>query len=1563
MQKDWLRGVGFAAAAVMAAVLPAATIDWTGAVDSFFATPGNWNGGGAPTTADTAQLGADARVVLANAAAPAVTAGPLVIGSAAGTAQATITDGTAAFNTIIVGNVAGSTGKLVISGGKLSTTATSGTPLIVANAAGSAAEIEMSGGEFVVTQNIFMGAYGSVTFRQTGGIFRASNWVALGRYAGGQGTWIISGGQLLVPNTGNGLYPGEESLGTLTVSDTGYVEIGGRLAFNGGSTVNLLPGGVIATAYAERGKTNYTGEPTINFNGGTLRALGTSHLNPWINANVTRLYVADGGAIIDIPAGDAVVNSPFALAPGSTSGGLTKKGAGTLKLMAANTYPGATTISEGCLVVNAASGIASTSAITVATGAGFGVNMADYAAWKTAMAGKTTWAPGAFFVADTSADNVALAATDLPTGTELAKTGANVLTITSPLQGVTEIRIYGGIVKAGTADAIPATTKIVLLGGSYAPFETSFTDLNRFTLDATKPLGLAAVTDPLNVDFGGAKEALALGTATMPADLLLNDVGANQPLAFDNPIYWAAKDAVYAANLTVGASEVRLTEPVEATMANVTKRGAGKLVLEKGLAAAGREFTVAGGEVEAHGDVSAYKFIVNGAGAVFTADSEALTLENSGAWISVGHNTANNTFNFNGGTITTPELSIAFDTTGSSGTFNQLGGTVKTSNWLDIGRMGAGTYNLRGGHLVSVGPAALDYTFIGGYNTSASGTSTLNMTGSDTTIDLLTNFQIGRYKTGVFNQSAGVTRVNGWTAVGRYSGAVGTYNLTGGEFIQTNANYGVIVGEGGTGTLNVSGTGKFTTKGPLRFANATTASGALNVSNGGEVWATQLRVDYPERPTSVTVDGGTIGAVGEGQTYAEFFSSLKNFFVGPGGLTLDTGNNTVSLDESFALATGPGGLVKTGSGTLNLPAQTGLAGGVTVREGTLAPSSAASTVMPTGTKKDIVKHLIHRWRFNGDLVDTVTGQAGKAYGSTSFEEDAALRLPGGNKGAGYVDLGANLVPKTGPFTVEVFGTLRGATSWAQILAFGDGGTANNFHMSWTYQGNITSERVELYCSAASGAHFATDASLQPYTIDTPWHIAATFTPLANGKMKIFWVKESLDGATRRYKTVTTGAAFNFSMMNQSTFWLGHSPWNDQDANASYDEVRIWDVALSMEQLLYNAKLGAEKLPNADLLAHRWSFNGDLEDAVTGEAGTMDGSAAFNAANTAVVLTGGARGTGAVDLGLDLLPQRGDPVTIEVWATVNAVKSWERIFDYGKDNQNYITMSWVRGTDANTDRVELRNGNTDLFTSDETMKPYALNTPYHISMRIARNANGTSTVRWARRNATTGAIEKQGSATSNAAWSLANFSGAHFYIGRSQFSGDNDSAATYDEVRVWRGTLTDEQLTANVLLGADTLPEHPAFELKAGGNAFSPLVVEEGATFTTGALEVEADTVTGTGTITGDGRLDAATLDVAGNAIGTMTLNGNLAVTGEWVVDVARDRTADALAGDGTLDLTGATIRVRDETKLRGGPYFIANVRAVTGAETAKLVNAGSYMLKVHGGRVMIESPGLIVIVR
>jgi len=42
-----------------------------------------------------------------------------------------------------------------------------------------------------------------------------------------------------------------------------------------------------------------------------------------------------------------------------------------------------------------------------------------------------------------------------------------------------------------------------------------------------------------------------------------------------------------------------------------------------------------------------------------------------------------------------------------------------------------------------------------------------------------------------------------------------------------------------------------------------------------------------------------------------------------------------------------------------------------------------------------------------------------------------------------------------------------------------------------------------------------------------------------------------------------------------------------------------------------------------------------------------------------------------------------------------------------------------------------------------------------------------------------------------------------YLGHSVVSGGNDAAATYNEVRVWKGALTEAELVRNALLGPDS----------------------------------------------------------------------------------------------------------------------------------------------------------------
>lgn len=221
------------------------------------------------------------------------------------------------------------------------------------------------------------------------------------------------------------------------------------------------------------------------------------------------------------------------------------------------------------------------------------------------------------------------------------------------------------------------------------------------------------------------------------------------------------------------------------------------------------------------------------------------------------------------------------------------------------------------------------------------------------------------------------------------------------------------------------------------------------------------------------------------------------------------------------------------------------------------------------------------------------------------------------------------------------------------------------------------------------------------------------------------------------------------------------------------------------------------------LVHRWSFNGTLADSVGNKTASSIGTGtAFNGDDTAIVLSGNGNGAGSVNLGSNILPT--DVVTIEIWATKTGNANWSRIFDYGPNNQNYLQMSWVQNTDPAKDIVEVCNGGVKTQFNN-TMAEYVANTPYHISMTLRSNLNGSTSIRWARRNVSTGNIEKWGSAVVEN-WTLANLSVPVFYLGHSQYSGDGDAKAIYDEVRIWHGVLSDEELTANALLGPDTLQD-------------------------------------------------------------------------------------------------------------------------------------------------------------
>ena len=220
------------------------------------------------------------------------------------------------------------------------------------------------------------------------------------------------------------------------------------------------------------------------------------------------------------------------------------------------------------------------------------------------------------------------------------------------------------------------------------------------------------------------------------------------------------------------------------------------------------------------------------------------------------------------------------------------------------------------------------------------------------------------------------------------------------------------------------------------------------------------------------------------------------------------------------------------------------------------------------------------------------------------------------------------------------------------------------------------------------------------------------------------------------------------------------------------------------------------LPAAEL-AHRWSFNGDYSDSVGGAYAVKCG--------TYVSLYGGrvhmgygdcTHGTGYVDLGTNMLDTTA--ATIEIWARHDGVESWSRVFDYGADTANNVFLSWTFGTTLSKNQAGSKVQGAERKADYTT--PYEIGVDYYIAATFEQQGDGATLVKWQRRDAATGVLLASGSLSM--AGGINSFVNPVLYLGHSQYDSDRDALAAYDEVRVWRGVLTDDQLMASAAAGPD-----------------------------------------------------------------------------------------------------------------------------------------------------------------
>ena len=748
----------------------------------------------------------------------------------------------------------------------------------------------LSGGTFTANAGIRVGGSGTGTVNQTGGTINALGGINIARLSGSSGTYNLNGGTLATYNV---------------ATSTG---------------VNAI----------------------FNFNGGTLLAAFNPPSATWFSGGI-QANVLSGGAIIDSSNYNVTISVP--LLAGNPSGGLTKKGSGTLTLSGVNTFTGPITVNGGSLILNSASSYpggatvnAGTLQMTTASSLGGTTTVNDGAVLSIVQNGSGTESlgnltlngggtvPGATLaLAVTAANNPSAPFVNCGT---LTLNGNNTIALVGAVKVGTLalIRATGAIAGSGTLTNLSLPQGVV--GSITTHFDGTYTTVSA-VITSTGPGLVWSGTNsaaPNVWDINTTTNWLLNATPTtyqqtiIPGDAVtFNDVGSGTVLLSN----------------TVGPSSLTISNNAK----TYTFSGSGAITGPTGLLKLGSGTALINLTNNSYsGDT------VIGAGTLQLGSPLAIS---PAANLTVG---AGGTLELAGVSTTAGEL------TGSGVIDNNSGNNVTLTVGSSAGGVWNGTIQDHGAGGVNLHKVGSGTWLVGGANSFNDGqpfNDKAQITSGTTVITnggllgfALVELQIanGAGATGQVVVAGGTLAVSnnvlsiGYgdnTANGTLIVNSGTVLHGGGassQFGAIGANFIDVGAQGATGTLIVNGGQVLNTQG-LYLGDGAGANGTLHL-NGGLLQASVIQPNGTPASSIAYFNGGTLQAV----TNSSDFIVGTTPYLQSGGLIFDDGGWAVSMtSQGFQDDPGsPGGpLIKTGNGVLYLDGNNTFTGTTIVTNGTL----------------------------------------------------------------------------------------------------------------------------------------------------------------------------------------------------------------------------------------------------------------------------------------------------------------------------------------------------------------------------------------------------------------------------------------------------------------------------------------------------------------------------------------------------------------------------------------------------------------------------------------------------
>ncbi|MCL4177901.1 MAG: hypothetical protein KJ072_09165 [Verrucomicrobia bacterium] len=297
--------------------------------------------------------------------------------------------------------------------------------------------------------------------------------------------------------------------------------------------------------------------------------------------------------------------------------------------------------------------------------------------------------------------------------------------------------------------------------------------------------------------------------------------------------------------------------------------------------------------------------------------------------------------------------------------------------------------------------------------------------------------------------------------------------------------------------------------------------------------------------------------------------SLAGTFSGVGQIPLGLVEVELTSSDPSVLEVRPNGILR------------GLAAGpatITAKLGT-ATATANITVM------SVPAQIKHRWSMNetagaSTVQDSVGGQHGTLHPAAQGGNVVALGggsavFPGGAgfvNGA-YINLPDYLLNTKTNVTFETWFTWHGpaGTPWSRILDFGTSSKGDNPHnpgagtSSFWLSPNSGANVVRF--DAWNGSAGPALAGPAPLPVNQESHVVCIYAP--DSGVSQLWVNGAL--------VASGNAQFAMSTMLDVNNWLGLSQWDDAPLNGEINELRIYEGALSVFEIVLSRQAGPDTL--------------------------------------------------------------------------------------------------------------------------------------------------------------------------------------------------------------------------------------------------------------------------------------------------------------------------------------------------------------------------------------------------